>query len=85
MAEQVAPCNYLLGFSGNLGGFLTSEGLLWAVFSAVSLPPGWIAGKRLRKETLPWLVERKSLYYLTSASTVVLCWGISAWVISLGF
>ena len=81
---QVAPCNYLLGFSGNLGGFLTSEGLLWAAFSTVLLPLGWVAGERLRQET-PWLVERKPIYYLISASIVVLCWGISAWVIVLGF
>ena len=82
---QVAPCNYLLSFSGNLGGFLTSEGLFWAASSAILLPLGWMAGEKVNRVTLPWLVERKPLCYLTSASIVILCWGMSAWVISLGF
>jgi len=81
---QVAPCNYLLSFKGNPGGFLAAEGSVWLVFSALLLPLGWIIGEKIRTGFSPWLAERKPLYYLTSISIALFCWGISAWAISLG-
>ena len=81
---QVAPCNYLLGFKGNLGGFLVSEGLVWAAFSAILLPAGYLVGVKLKRKTLPWLVRRMPLYYATSVSIIAFCWGISAVTISWG-
>lgn len=80
---QVAPCNYLLGFKGNLGGFLISEGLVWAAFSAILVPLGYLVGAKLGTKTLPWLSRRMPLYWATSAGIIVSCWAISAVVISL--
>jgi len=80
---QVAPCNYLLGFQGNLGGFMVTEGLLWIAFSAILLPMGWLIGEKLETRTLPWLSKRIALGYAASMSIIVFCWVISAWVISL--
>ena len=78
---QVAPCQYLLSFSPT--GFMVTEGLIWAAFSAISLPLGYLAGEKLATKTSP-LLARRSVYYAASASTVLLCWGLSALAIMAG-
>lgn len=78
---QVAPCNYLLSFTP--GGFIVTEGLTWASFSAISLPLGYLAGMKLEGKAFPWLT-RKTLYDATTAATIVICWGVSAIAIASG-
>jgi hypothetical protein len=78
---QVAPCKYLLSFTP--GGFIITEGLIWAAFSAILLPLGYLAGEKLVGKASPALI-RRSVYYPVSASTVLLCWGVSALVIMAG-
>ncbi len=83
VGTRVAPCNYLLSFA-TPGAFVVKEGLVWAAFSAVLLPLGYLAGERLALRDVP-LFTPKRLYYASAAATVALCWGISALVISAGF
>lgn len=78
---QVAPCKYLLSFTP--GGFIVTEGLIWAAFSACLLPLGYLVGEKLAAKTFP-VLTRRSLYYATSAAVVCFCWGISAIVIMAG-
>jgi len=79
---QVAPCKYLLSFTP--AGFIVTEGLVWAAFSACLLPAGYLAGMKLRETTFPWLARRKLLFYATTAAIIVSCWAISAIVIMAG-
>ena len=78
---QVAPCKYLLSFTPV--GFIITEGLIWAAFSACSLPLGYLVGEKLAAKTFPALT-RRSLYYATSVAIICLCWGISAIAIMAG-
>jgi len=78
---QVAPCNYLLSFTPV--GFIVTEGLIWAAFSAILLPLGYLAGEKLAPIALP-AVTRRALYYATSAAIICLCWGASAIAIMAG-
>jgi hypothetical protein len=78
---QVAPCKYLLSFTP--GGFIVTEGLIWAAFSAIFLPLGYLAGEKLVAITPP-VLTRRPIYYAVSASTVLLCWGLSAVAIMAG-
>lgn len=78
---RVAPCQYLLSFTP--GGFVVTEGLVWAAFSASFLPLGYLAGSRLT--TISWRAGKMPVYYATSAVILVLCWGISALTIVAGF
>ena len=79
---QVAPCNYLLSFSPV--GFIVTEGLIWAAFSASLLPLGYLAGMKLELKTFPLLTRKKSLYYATTVATILICWGVSAIAIVSG-
>jgi hypothetical protein len=79
---QVAPCNYLLGFSP--GGFIVTEGLIWAAFSAILLPLGYLAGVKLEAKAFPVLTRKMPLYYASTVATVVICWGVSAIAIASG-
>lgn len=79
---QVAPCKYLLSFTP--GGFIVTEGLIWAAFSAILLPIGYLAGMKLEAKAFPLLARRMPLYYATSGAIIALCWGISAIAIVAG-
>lgn len=79
---QVAPCEYLLSFTP--AGFIVTEGLIWAAFSASLLPLGYLAGLKVKVKTSQWVTERRPLYYATSLATIVFCWGISAIAIMAG-
>ena len=59
------------------GGFITNQGVLQAAFSAVFLPLGYLVGEKLAVRT-PSVLQRRPVYYAVSASTVALCWGMSA-------
>lgn len=78
---QVAPCQYLESFTP--GGFIVTEGLIWAAFSAILLPLGYLAGEKLAAITSP-VLTRRPIYYAASASTVLFCWGVSALAIMAG-
>jgi hypothetical protein len=78
---QVAPCQYLLSFTP--GRFIVTEGLIWAAFSAIFLPLGYLVGEKLSAITSP-VLTRRPIYYAASASTVLFCWGVSALIIMAG-
>jgi hypothetical protein len=78
---QAAPCQYLLSFTP--GGFIVTEGLIWAAFSAVFLPLGYLVGEKMAAKTAPVFI-RQPIYYAVSASAVLLCWGFSALAIMAG-
>ena len=65
------------------GEFITNQGVLQAAFSAILLPLGYLAGEKLAAKTSP-VLTRRPIYYAVSASTVLLCWGISALAIVAG-
>lgn len=79
---RVAPCAYLQSFSP--GGFVVTEGLVWAAFSAILLPLGYQAGARfaLHRETSP--AGRMPLYYAASAAGIAASWVVSAGAILVG-
>jgi len=83
---RVAPCRYLLSFNrpGGFVAFLTVEGLVWAVFSAVLFPVGHWAGTRLGDTVFALSARKPSLYYITSVALVVCCWAVSAFAIAAG-
>lgn len=59
------------------GGFISNQGVAQAAFSAIFLPLGYLAGEKLASRT-PAILTRRPIYYTVSASTVLLCWGVSA-------
>ena len=65
------------------GGFMANQGVVQAAFSAILLPLGFLAGEKLITKTSPVLM-RRPIYYAVSASTTLVCWGISALAISAG-
>lgn len=79
---QVAPCKYLLSFSPV--GFIVTEGLIWAAFSACLLPLGYLAGMKLATKTFPVLTRRVALYYASTVAIILVCWGASAIAIASG-
>jgi len=79
---QAAPCQYLLSFTP--GGFIITEGLIWAAFSAILLPLGYLAGMKLEAKTFPLLTRKTPLYYASTVATIVICWGVSAIAIMSG-
>jgi len=79
---QVAPCEYLLSFSPM--GFIVTEGLIWAAFSAILLPLGYLAGTKLEAKTFPLLTKKMTLYYASTVATILICWGVSAIAIASG-
>ena len=81
VGSAAAPCEYLLSFTAS--GFIITEGLIWAAFSACLLPMGYLAGEKLAASTSP-LLRVKSLYYATSAAVICICWAGSAIAIAAG-
>jgi len=65
------------------GEFIVNQGVVQAAFSAILLPLGYLAGEKLATRTPP-VLTRRPVYYAVSASTVLLCWGVSALVIMAG-
>jgi len=65
------------------GEFIANQGVAQAAFSAIFLPLGYLAGEKLATKTAP-VFTRRPIYYAVSASTVLLCWGVSALAIMAG-
>ncbi len=83
---HVAPCNYLMSFNRPFGlmAFMGSEGLSWALASALLFPLGYRLGEGLRAAVLI-REEKPGLFYLTSSALVLGSWIISAIAIAKGF
>lgn len=83
---QVAPCQYLLSFNhpGGFGAFLINEGLIWAAFSAILFPLGWLAGEKFTEKTFVLLARKPRLFYIGTTLTTIFCWVICAIAISRG-
>ncbi len=84
---HIAPCAYLMSFNSTAGffRFMAQESLLWAAFSALTVPVGYAIGERIRDRVGSFAEARPSLYYIGLAVAIVLCWGFSAFAISKGF
>jgi len=82
---RVAPCAYMLSFNraGGFVSFMAAEGLIWAAFSAVLFPLGWLAGEKYREGVFA-LSQRPRLFYAGASAIVIFCWIVSAAAISLG-
>jgi hypothetical protein len=61
----------------SIGEFIMGNGVVWAVFSGLFLPLGYLAGEKLAAKT-PVVLTHRSLYYATAVATIAFCWGISA-------
>jgi len=83
---RVTPCRHLLSFNrpGGFVAFLTVEGLVWAVFSAILFPAGYWVGTRLRGTVFALRTRKPLFYYTTFAALVVCCWVASAFAIAAG-
>jgi hypothetical protein len=81
---QVAPCRYLLSFAGAPGTWMITEGFIWAAFSAVLLPLGYLAGVRLRPKVLSVLTTKPRLSYASSAAVFAFFIGMSAVALAAG-
>jgi hypothetical protein len=68
---------------GSIGEFIVGNGVVQAVFFGVLAPLGYVVGKKLAAIT-PSVLTRRPIYYTVSASTVLLCWGVSALAIMAG-
>ena len=72
---HVAPCRYLLSFAGDPGRWMVTEGLIWAAFSAVLLPVGYLAGEKLQPKIAYMLATKPRLSYATAATLTACCCG----------
>ena len=82
IGNRLAPCQYLLSFTP--AGFMINEGLIWAAFSAVTVPLGYVIGERLT-DALPRLSTSMVPYYAVSSAIVVIAWVASAAAIAAGW
>lgn len=82
IGNRLAPCPYLLSFSP--AGFMITEGLIWAAFSAGLLSLGYVIGERLT-DALPRLSTSTVPYYAVSSAVVVIAWVASAVAIAAGW
>jgi len=84
---HTAPCAYLLSFNSTAGffRFMTHESLLWAAFSALTVPAGYAIGLKLRDKIGSVAEMKPALYYAGSTAAIAICWGVSAYAISQGF
>jgi hypothetical protein len=84
---HLAPCSYLLSFGGEGGlvRFLLREGAVWSLFSAVMLPAGVMAGKRLNDDIAAWKSDAPRVFFGTSAASLGLCLALIAVCIRMGF
>jgi hypothetical protein len=80
---HLAPCTYLLSFTA--GSFIIKEGLVWAAFSAILFPLGFIAGQWLTVRAYGLQLKSNRYYYAINAVIAALCWGVCALAISAGF
>ena len=67
----------------SIGEFIVGNGVVQAVFFGVLAPLGYVVGKKLAAITPP-VLTRPPIYYAVSASTVLLCWGVSVLAIMAG-
>jgi len=67
----------------SVGGYISSYGVVQAVFYGVFLPVGYLLGEKLAAVRVPGL-SRWPVYYAASAGVVVFCWGISALAVAAG-
>ncbi|OGN88781.1 MAG: hypothetical protein A2Z74_03195 [Chloroflexi bacterium RBG_13_46_9] len=79
---HLEPCAFLLSFTP--GTFIITEGLIWAIFSAILLPIGYTIGERIAAKAVTPRIERNAYYYATGVAIIVACWGASAVAIAAG-
>lgn len=79
---HLEPCAFLLSFTP--GSFVITEGLVWAIFSAILLPIGYTAGERIAAKPVTPRIERTGYYYAAIVAIIVVCWGASAVAITAG-
>jgi hypothetical protein len=86
LGMKVAPCQHLLSYNRSLGllEYMAFRGSIWAAFSAVLFPVGYLSGLRIKDSVLDLGVRRPGVYYATSIASVVACWIVSAIAISAG-
>ena len=72
---RVAPCSYLLSFSGNPVGFMAEEGLIWALFSAFLLPVGYLVGMKLQPKVAYMLTAKPRFSYAAGTTITAICAG----------
>jgi hypothetical protein len=84
---RLAPCAYLLSFNSGAGffRFMAHESLLWAAFSALTVPIGYALGEKIRDKVGSLAEVKTSLYYSGAVAAIALCWGVSAFAITKGF
>jgi len=84
---RVAPCNYLLSFNhaGGLVDFMVAEGLVWAGFSIVLFPLGWLAGEKASGKIGNIIFSKPRLFYAETALTTIFCVAICAIAVANGF
>ena len=66
------------------GGFIANQGVVQTAFFAILLPLGYLVGEKLEVKTFPLLTRRIPLYYATTVTTILICWGVSAIAIISG-
>lgn len=81
---HVAPCKYLLFFSGAPVKWFLKEGLLWAAFSGILFPVGYQAGVKLREKVASIFIERPLIAWAGSIAVVVISLTLSAVLLRAG-
>jgi len=86
LGMKVAPCQHLLSYNRPLGllEYMAFRGSIWAAFSAVLFPVGYLSGLRIKDSVLDLGVRRPALYYATFIASVAACWIVSAVAIFAG-
>jgi hypothetical protein len=71
---RLAPCAYLLSFkaSGGILRFILREGVLWAAFSSILLPAGFMAGRSMQQYAVRMKEFSPRLLYGGSAVSILL-------------
>lgn len=81
---RLAPCSYLLSFNrpGGLASFMGTEGLVWAVFSGILFPAGYLLGATARDPLSSLEAERPRTYYALASGLAAFCWIAAALAIA---
>jgi hypothetical protein len=84
---HVAPCPYLLSFSGTAGlfRFVYTEGLTWILLSSITVPVFYFLGNTISNKINKLYVSNKKIYFETLFLVVILALSSNIIALFLGY
>jgi hypothetical protein len=69
---------YLLSFMGNPGKWILTESIIWALFAALLLPFGYLAGVRILDRVTKSLKVKAWRVCVSSLAIIAVCFSVTA-------